>query len=74
MTDSVDIHEAFADGRLIDDAMCRAAQAARGEYIRAGLSMPVWRDGQVVWIEPAELQRYAADAAIARARSHLRAD
>jgi hypothetical protein len=35
--------------------------AARREYVRAGLSMPVWRSGRLVWIEPNELKQYEAD-------------
>ena len=45
----------------VEQALRRAAAAARREYVRAGLSMPVWRRGEVVWIEPAELETYEAD-------------
>ena len=61
MTESDRIGQAIANG-AVEDALRRAAESARCVYLRAGLSMPVWRHGRVVWIEPAELERYDADA------------
>lgn len=57
MTDS-EARGSIADGCSVDEALRRAAAAARREYVRAGLSMPVWRIGRLMWIQPAELQRY----------------
>jgi len=61
MTDSGTLRHLDADGAAIDEALRRAAAAARREYVRAGLSMPVWRSGRLVWIEPTELTQYDAD-------------
>jgi hypothetical protein len=61
MTDSGTIQHVIADGRAVDEALRRAAVAARREYVRAGLSMPVWRRGRLVWVEPTELKQYDAD-------------
>jgi hypothetical protein len=47
--------------QAIEDALQQATDAARRAYVRAGLSMPVWRRGMVVWIEPSELARYAVN-------------
>jgi hypothetical protein len=47
--------------QAIEEALQLAAAAARREYVRAGLSMPVWRQGQLVWIEASELARFEAD-------------
>jgi len=51
----------IADGSAVDEALRQAAMAARLEYVRAGLSMPVWRGGCLVWVEPTELKQYEAD-------------
>jgi hypothetical protein len=51
----------MSDGRSVEEALERAAVAARREYVRAGLSMPVWRSGRLVWIEPTELKQHEAD-------------
>ena len=48
----------IANGGSVQHALRRAAAAARREYVRAGLSMPVWRSGRLAWIHPTELQRY----------------
>ena len=61
MSDSDTIRQLIADGRAIDEALRQAAMAARFEYVRAGLSMPVWRGGRLVWVEPNELKQYVAD-------------
>jgi len=55
MSDSRDIGRIFEEGSAIDEALARAALAARREYVKAGLSMPVWRDGQLVWVAPGDL-------------------
>ena len=61
MTDSGTVRHVIADRSVIDEALRRAAAAARREYLRAGLSMPVWRSGHLVWIEPSELEQYEID-------------
>jgi hypothetical protein len=55
------VHYVMTDGRAVDEALQRVAVAARREYMRAGLSMPVWRKGRLVWVEPTELKQYDAD-------------
>jgi len=62
MADSGMVRHVMTDGSSVDEALQRAAAAATREYVRAGLSMPVWRGGRLVWIEPAWLKRYEADA------------
>jgi hypothetical protein len=66
MTESGTIRQLIATGRAVDDALWRAAAAARREYVRAGLSMPVWRTGRLVWVTPTELERYEAEGTPAR--------
>ena len=61
MTDSDPLRQLIADGRAIDEALRQAAMAARLEYVRAGLSMPVWQTGRLVWVEPNGLKQYVAD-------------
>ena len=61
MADSGTAWQVIADGGAVEEALRRAAAAARREYVRAGLSMPVWRSGRLVWIEPTELKQYEAD-------------
>ena len=55
MVEVRDVSQLFEDGTVIDEALRRAALAARREYVQAGLSMPAWRDGRVVWVPPEEL-------------------
>jgi hypothetical protein len=50
------IGQLFEEGSAIDQAVRRAGLAARREYARAGLSMPVWCNGRVVWVEPEDLE------------------
>ena len=61
MADSGTVGQVMADGSSVEKALERAAVAARREYVRAGLSMPVWRGGRLVWIEPTELKQYDND-------------
>jgi hypothetical protein len=61
MADSRTVQQLVADGSVVDEALRRAAAAARREYVRAGLSMPVWRSGHLLWIEPTELKQHEAD-------------
>jgi hypothetical protein len=61
MPNSGTVRNVMADGTSVEDALERAAVAARREYVRAGLSMPVWRNRGLVWIEPTELKQYDKD-------------
>jgi hypothetical protein len=61
MADTGTVQHVMANGNSVEKALQRAAMAARREYVRAGLSMPVWRGGRLVWVETAELARYEAD-------------
>jgi hypothetical protein len=61
MADSGTVHHVITNGRGVDEALRLAAATARREYVRAGLSMPVWRGGCLVWVEPNELERYDTD-------------
>jgi len=61
MTVSDRVGQAIANG-AVEAALRRAAESARRVYVRAGLSLPVWRDGHLLWIEPDELEQYDADS------------
>jgi hypothetical protein len=50
------IDELFEDGRLIDEALRLAAADARRLHKRLGSPMATWRDGQVVWIAPEDIE------------------
>lgn len=69
MANSATVRNILADGSSVEEALERATEAATGEYVRAGLSMPVWRGGRLVWVEPTELEEYDADGHAA-VRSH----
>ena len=62
MADTGTVQHVMANGNSVDKALQRAAMAARREYVRARLSMPVWRSGRLVWIEPSELEQYDSDS------------
>ena len=47
-----DIDAICRDGALIDRAMQTATREAIKQHRQAGLLMPVWRDGQTVFITP----------------------
>ena len=64
MTDSGTVRNVMVNRGAVDEGLRRAAAAARREYLRAGLSMPVWRSGRLVWVEPTELKQYEADGHI----------
>jgi hypothetical protein len=52
----------IANPRLIEGAVQRAVRAAVLAHARAGNPVASWRDGKVVWVQPAEiLARFAAD-------------
>jgi hypothetical protein len=47
--------ERFNDHEAVEAAIRRAVREAVLEHARAGRSIAVWREGQVVWLEPAEV-------------------
>jgi hypothetical protein len=49
------IGRAFADGRPIDKALRRAADAAILQHKRAGIPLVIWREGKVVRVSAEEL-------------------
>ena len=49
------IDELFEDGRAIDDALKRAARDARRLHKALGNPMATWKDGQVVWVQPEDI-------------------
>jgi hypothetical protein len=61
MPDLGPARDVIGQGVDVEEALRRAVAAARCEYVRAGLSMPVWRLGRLMWIEPTELMQYEAD-------------
>jgi hypothetical protein len=56
MAESRDIETLVRDHGVVLAALRRAAVAARREYVLHGLSMPVWREGALVWVAPQELE------------------
>lgn len=50
-----DIEALFADGKQLDAALAAAGREALIMHKRMGYPVPVWRDGQVVWIPPEEI-------------------
>lgn len=48
--------EVFEDGRAIDEALREAARDARRLHKALGNPMATWKDGQVVWIPPEEIE------------------
>jgi hypothetical protein len=50
------IREMFRQGTPIVDAVRRAVQIALWKHKRLGNPIATWRDGQVVWIPPEEIE------------------
>lgn len=50
-----DIDQIFRDGRAIDRALNRGIREALLQHKRAGNSVPIWRDGKVVWLTPDQI-------------------
>lgn len=50
------VAELFADGRAIDEALLDAARDARILHKAFGRPMATWEDGQVVWVQPEDIQ------------------
>ena len=44
------------ENQRIDDALNLAAQDAVEDHRKAGLPLAVWKGGQVVWIQPDEVE------------------
>jgi hypothetical protein len=49
------LDELFEDGRAIDEALKEAARDARRLHKALGNSMATWKDGQVVWVRPEDI-------------------
>lgn len=66
MRESLAREEALAYPKMIEMAIRRAVHEAVFTHARLGHPVPTWRDGQVVWLQPAEvlalLARQPADA------------
>ncbi len=58
----VDISALWQQGGGVRDAIRRGGLEAMKMYIRAGESMVSWKDGKVVFIPPAELEKMLAEA------------
>jgi hypothetical protein len=50
------VKELLEDGRAIDDALLEAARDARRMHKALGNPMATWKDGQVVWVQPEDIQ------------------
>ena len=50
------LKELFEDGRAIEVALREAARDARRLHQALGNPMATWKDGQVVWIQPEEIE------------------
>lgn len=49
------LKELFEDGRAIDEALREAARDARRLHKALGNPMATWKDGQVVWVQPEDI-------------------
>lgn len=58
----VDIPALFRQGDAVRNAIRKSVFAAMRQYICAGESMVSWKDGKVVHIPPAELEKMLAEA------------
>jgi hypothetical protein len=56
MSDEPTIDEIFEDGRAIDEALKEAARDARRFHKALGNPMATWQDGQVVWVQPHDIE------------------
>ncbi|MGD0586020.1 MAG: hypothetical protein ABSA86_09645 [Oryzomonas sp.] len=50
------IEEALADQEKITDALATGVREALKKHKLAGNPVVVWRDGQMVWLKPEEIQ------------------
>jgi len=53
--DERDIEELLKDDDLIERALVQAVRDALLQHKRAGNPVPIWENGQVVWIPPEEI-------------------
>ena len=53
---SAAVKSRVSEDQRIDDALNLAAQDAVEAHRKAGLPLAVWKDGQVVWIQPDEVE------------------
>jgi hypothetical protein len=57
-------HDPLGEASKLEAAVQRAVRAAVLAHARAGNPVSTWRDGQVVWVQPAEiLARFANETA-----------
>jgi len=52
---SSSLEERLADANLTERALALAVSRALEEHRRAGNPVAVWRDGEVVWIDPKDI-------------------
>lgn len=57
MTDVGTVGRAGLNDAAIGEALRRAAASAQQVYLRAGLSMPVWRGGRLTWLNARDVER-----------------
>ena len=50
------IDELFEDGHAIDEALREAARDARRLHKALGHPMVTWKNGEVVWVPPEEIE------------------
>jgi hypothetical protein len=63
------IEDLLANPRLIEDAVQRAMREAVVTHARLGHRVATWREGKVVWLEPAEvLAMYPSEPAATQSR------
>lgn len=53
--DSAWIARAFEEGTPIDEAIAEGVRDALRRHKQAGVPIAIWRDGQVAWIPPEEI-------------------
>lgn len=51
-----DITAIFREGTLIDRAIAAGARDAIRRHKQAGVPVVIWRDGEPVWVDAAELE------------------
>jgi len=51
-----DIAQIFSERTQVDEALARAGRDAIQRHREAGLTLPVFRNGRTVWVQPEELE------------------
>jgi hypothetical protein len=64
------LDEIFSDEEGLNEAFARASRKVRLEHKLLGLPLAEWRDGQVVWVSPEEIDLGPAPAPLNGANSH----